>query len=75
MKSALEVLTEAKDKTESDVMSRNWQHVSNNKVHLFSNAGLGEQWYALGLENPPQQKPTKGQMKAHPMSQKLGRKH
>jgi hypothetical protein len=71
---ALEVLTEAKDKTESEVMARNWQHVSNNKVHLFSNAGLGEQWYGLGLENPPQQKPTKGQKKAHIMSQKLGRK-
>ena len=71
---ALDVLTRAKDKTDSDVITRNWEHVANNKLHLFSNAGIGEQWYALHLEQPPKQKASKGQMKKHPMAPKGRRK-
>ena len=67
---ALEILTVAKDKTESEVMQRNWQHLANNKPRLFSNAGLGEQWYALHLDTPPKAKASKGQLKGNPM---LGR--
>ena len=54
---ALDVLTRAKAKTESEVLKRNWQQVANNKPHLFSNAALGEQWYALHLEPIPQRRP------------------
>jgi hypothetical protein len=72
---ALEVLTEAKDKTENEGVAKNWQHVANNKVHLYSNAALGEQWYALHLEQPPKAKASKGQTKNHPMAQKGRRKY
>ena len=67
---ALEILAEAKDKIEDEMIQRNWQHVANNKVHLFSNAGLGEQWYALHLEKPAKQKVSKGYMKKNPMMPK-----
>ncbi len=67
---ALEVLAVAKEKTEHETIQRNWQHLANNKPNLFSNAGLGEQWYALHLEAPPKQKVGKGRMKSNPMMPK-----
>ncbi len=67
---ALEVLTFAKEKIDDEMIQRNWQNVANNKVHLYSNAGLGEQWYALHLEKPPKQRAGKGQMKGNPMAPK-----
>ncbi len=67
---ALEVLTNAKEKIDDEIIQRNWQNVANNKIHLFSNAGLGEQWYALHLDKPPKQRTGKGQMKGNPMAPK-----
>ncbi len=67
---ALEVLTLAKEKIDDEMIHRNWQNVANNKIHLFSNAGLGEQWYSLHLEKPPKQRPGKGQMKGNPVMPK-----
>ena len=72
---AFEVLTEAKEKTEDETIHRNWQHVANNKIHLFSNAGLGDQWYALHLEKPPKQKVSKGAMKKNPMMPNRKNRH
>ncbi len=72
---ALAVLDEAKEKTDDETIQRNWQHVANNKIHLFSNSGLGEQWFALHLEAPPKARAGKGQMKGNPMAPKRRRKH
>lgn len=72
---ALEVLDEAKEKTESEVLARNWQHVANNKYNSFSNAGLGDEWYSLQLEKPPKQKPGKGQYKDNPFVPKGKRRY
>ena len=49
---ALEILTELKEKTSNETIIRNWEALANGKVKSFSNAGLGEQWYALRLETP-----------------------
>ena len=72
---ALEVLAEAKEKTEDETIHRNWQYVANNKIHLFSNSGLGEQWYSLHLEKPAKQKVSKGALKKNPMMPKRTRRH
>lgn len=64
---ALEVLVQAKEQTDNEVLHRNWDLVVNNKIHLFSNAALGDVWYSLHLEKPPRQKAGKGQLKGHPM--------
>jgi hypothetical protein len=47
------LLVKGKEKTGSEVLERNWEMLSNGKEKKFSNRGLGEEWYALGLENPP----------------------
>lgn len=65
---ALEVLSEARDKTESEVILRNWEAVANQKYKQFSNQGLGEQWFALHLEPPPKARASRGQMKSHPLA-------
>lgn len=49
---AIEVLAEGKEKTESQVLANNWDSLVNGKVRKFSNAGLGDNWYALQLERP-----------------------
>ncbi|MBN1863448.1 MAG: hypothetical protein JW808_00960 [Victivallales bacterium] len=48
---AFELLTKAKEKTEHEVILKNWEHLANDKPGSFSNAGLGEEWYALRLES------------------------
>jgi hypothetical protein len=55
---AFEVLTKAKEKTDNEVILRNWEMLANDKEKSFSNAGLGDEWYSLRLENPkaPKQK-------------------
>ncbi|MGC6425214.1 MAG: hypothetical protein ACON4O_09540 [Lentimonas sp.] len=50
---ARSVLLKAKEATGNDTFKKNWEHLSNNREKSFSNAGLGEQWYSLYLENPP----------------------
>jgi hypothetical protein len=67
---ALEVLDEAKQKTEDETLARNWQFIANNRPGQFSNAGLGDAWYGLHLEPPPKPKASKGQAKGHPMMPK-----
>ena len=55
---AFEVLTEGKDKCENETIYKNWEALANDKVKSFSNAGFGDEWYSLKLENPkmPKQK-------------------
>lgn len=56
---ALKVLVDGKAATEDDeVLAANWEHVANGRMGQFSNAALGEPWYALLLEEPKQPKPT-----------------
>lgn len=50
---ARQLLIKAKDTTGNETFTRNWEWLSNDKVKSFSNAGLGEEWYGLYLENPP----------------------
>ncbi len=50
---ARRVLLKAKEATSVETFSRNWEHLSNDRVKSFSNAGLGEEWYSLYLDTPP----------------------
>ncbi|PXA05098.1 hypothetical protein DDZ13_03805 [Coraliomargarita sinensis] len=50
---ARRILLKAKEKTGDDTFKKNWEHLSNDRVKKFSNAGLGDQWYSLYLEEPP----------------------
>lgn len=38
-----------------DTMKKNLERLANNRMREFSNAGLGEEWYALFLETPKMQ--------------------
>jgi hypothetical protein len=49
---AHKVLIEACEKMEDETIKRNREHLANNRVGHFSNAGLGDAWYALHLEEP-----------------------
>ena len=49
---ANKILIEASKKMENDVVKANLTHLANNRLSQFSNAGLGEEWYALHLEQP-----------------------
>jgi hypothetical protein len=49
---AHKVLVRAGEKMENETLKRNREHLANNRPAHFSNAGLGEEWYALGLEEP-----------------------
>ena len=56
---ALKLLAECKKKTDNETILRNWELLANKKYKNFSNSGLGEMWYALGLEEiriPKQQR-------------------
>lgn len=53
---ARELLLKAKEKTGNETLTFNWERLSNDKPKNFSNAGLGEEWYGLYLEKPPQPK-------------------
>ena len=54
---ALKLLVECKKKTDNEVIVRNWELLANKKYKSFSNSGLGETWYALGLEEMRMPKP------------------
>lgn len=54
---AIKVLDEGKDKTENPVLKQNWEHLVNNRLKRISFVGLGDQWLALYLENPPAIRP------------------
>jgi hypothetical protein len=49
---AHKVLIEACEKTDHDTLKKNREHLANNRVGHFSNAGFGDEWYALHLEQP-----------------------
>lgn len=49
---ALKVLVDAKKKTSDETLIHNWEALVNGRPRQFSNAGLGDMWYALGLEEP-----------------------
>ena len=49
---AHKVLIQACEKMENDTIKKNREHLANNRVGHFSNAGLGDEWYALHLEQP-----------------------
>ena len=49
---AHKVLVRACEKMENEVIKANRDHLANNRINQFSNAGLAEEWYALGLEQP-----------------------
>jgi hypothetical protein len=53
---ARQLLSKAKDSTGNQTLATNWEMLSNCKEKSFSNAGLGEEWYGLSLENPPNPK-------------------
>lgn len=49
---AIKVLVDGKSKTGSEVLASNWEHLVNGRIKQFSNAGLGDEWFALYLEEP-----------------------
>lgn len=51
---AVEALDKGKEKTSDPVITQNWECLVNNQIKRFSFSALGEQWYGLGLEMPPQ---------------------
>ncbi len=53
LEKARDLLMKAKEATANDTFGANWERLSNDKPKNFSNAGLGEEWYGLYLENPP----------------------
>ena len=53
---AIKVLNDAKAKTSNETLARNREALQNGKIKQFSNAPLGEIWYALMLEEPKMQK-------------------
>ncbi len=59
---ARQLLNKAKDATGNQTLAANWQVLSNCKEKNFSNAGLGDEWYGLYLENPamPKQQRMRG---------------
>ena len=56
---AYKALIHALEKSDNETLKANREHLANNRVAHFSNVGLGEQWYALMLEEPKvrQQRP------------------
>ena len=50
VQAAVDVLLAAKNKTDHPVVVENFDRLANGKVKQFSNAGFGDMWFALGLE-------------------------
>ncbi len=50
---ARKLVSKAKDATGNETFTHNWEQLSNDRVKSFSNAGLGDEWFGLYLENPP----------------------
>lgn len=49
---AFKALNAALKKSDNATLKANRDHLANNRVAHFSNSGLGDQWYALLLEEP-----------------------
>lgn len=54
---AFKALNRALEKSDNDTLKANRDHLANNRLAHFSNAALGEQWYALLLEEPKIRQP------------------
>jgi hypothetical protein len=54
---AMKLLADAAAETDNEALKQNWKHLANGKIKKFSNAGIGDQWYALYLEEPKIMKP------------------
>lgn len=56
---AFKALTQALKKSDNETLKKNHEALMNNRVLHFNNSGLGDQWYALHLEEPKirQQRP------------------
>ncbi len=72
---AQEIITQVKEKVENEGLERNWQALANNRPNQYSNSFLGDEWYALDLEQPKvKQKVSKGQMKNNPLYKSRGKR-
>lgn len=49
---AFKALGEALKKSDNETLKRNHEALMNNRVKHFNNSGLGDQWYAMHLEEP-----------------------
>lgn len=49
---AFKALNAALEKSDNETLKANRDHLANNRVAHFSNTALGDQWYALQLEEP-----------------------
>jgi tetratricopeptide (TPR) repeat protein len=49
---AFKALNRALEKSDNETLKVNRENLANNRVAHFTNSGLGEQWYALLLEEP-----------------------
>jgi hypothetical protein len=49
---AFKALNAALKNSDNETLKANREHLANNRVAHFSNAGIGDQWYALHLEEP-----------------------
>lgn len=54
---AFKALNRALEKSDNEVLKSNREHLANNRLAHFTNAGLGDQWYALHLEKPRYNQP------------------
>lgn len=54
---AIKVLQLGKEKTKSEILEKNLEHLVNGREKRFSNAEIGDLWYSLYLEEPKIQKP------------------
>ena len=57
MDGAFKALNRALENSDNVVLKANREHLANNRLAHFSNAGIGEQWYALQLEEPKYNQP------------------
>ena len=49
---AFKALNKALEKSDNETLKANRDHLANNRVAHFTNTALGEQWYAMLLEEP-----------------------
>jgi len=49
---AFKALNAALEKSDNETLKANREHLANNRVAHFSNTAIGDQWYALQLEEP-----------------------
>ncbi|HKL20240.1 MAG TPA: hypothetical protein VJ904_00455 [Tichowtungia sp.] len=66
---AHQLLIKGADATGDETLARNLEMLANKKEKSFSNAGLGDEWYALYLENPPA--PKQKRMRGNPRSGRM----